>query len=278
MERLAGGHVMFQTEIEVATEGPRDVRADGARRRRRALVRASTTGLCHVFTTHTSASLMICENADPDVRRDLETFMADLAPDGDPRFVHTAEGPDDMPAHVRSVLTHVGSDDPDQGRRARARHVAGRVSVGAPPRTAIAGACSSPSRARQGTDLFSRTISQSSSSSARCCPRLERLQRAARDVGDLRRAHLRHDDAQLAREDVEHALDAWLAERAQAPDVRPADADGRRAERERFEDVGAAAEAAVDEHRNAPADGFERPRASSRSRRATFRRRGRRGC
>jgi secondary thiamine-phosphate synthase enzyme len=64
-----------------------------------------TAGLCHVFTTHTSASLMICENADPDVRRDLETFMRDLAPDGDPRFVHTAEGPDDMSAHVRSVLT-----------------------------------------------------------------------------------------------------------------------------------------------------------------------------
>ncbi len=64
------------------------------------------TGLCHVFNTHTSASLMLCENADPDVRRDLETFMAELAPDGDPRFVHQAEGPDDMPAHVRTVLTH----------------------------------------------------------------------------------------------------------------------------------------------------------------------------
>jgi len=63
------------------------------------------TGLCHVFITHTSASLMLCENADPDVRRDLETFMADLVPDGDARFLHTAEGPDDMPAHVRSVLT-----------------------------------------------------------------------------------------------------------------------------------------------------------------------------
>jgi secondary thiamine-phosphate synthase enzyme len=48
---------------------------------------------------------MICENADPDVRRDLETFMQGIAPDGDPRFVHTAEGPDDMSAHVRSVLT-----------------------------------------------------------------------------------------------------------------------------------------------------------------------------
>ena len=63
------------------------------------------TALCHLFVSHTSASLTLCENADPDVRRDLETFMADLVPDGDPRFVHTAEGPDDMPAHVRSVLT-----------------------------------------------------------------------------------------------------------------------------------------------------------------------------
>jgi len=63
------------------------------------------TGLCHVFIRHTSASLMLCENADPDVRRDLETFMQRIAPDGDPDFVHTAEGPDDMSAHVRSVLT-----------------------------------------------------------------------------------------------------------------------------------------------------------------------------
>jgi len=64
------------------------------------------TGLCHLFVRHTSASLMLCENADPDVRRDLETFMSELVPDGDARFVHTMEGPDDMPAHVRSVLTH----------------------------------------------------------------------------------------------------------------------------------------------------------------------------
>ena len=63
------------------------------------------TGLCHLFITHTSASLLISENADPDVHRDLETFMADLVRDGDPMFVHTAEGPDDMPAHIRSVLT-----------------------------------------------------------------------------------------------------------------------------------------------------------------------------
>jgi len=65
-------------------------------------------GLCHVFCRHTSASLMLCENADPDVRRDLEAFMARLVPDGDPLFRHTLEGPDDMPAHVRTVLTASG--------------------------------------------------------------------------------------------------------------------------------------------------------------------------
>lgn len=63
-------------------------------------------GLCHVFLHHTSASLMICENADPDVRTDLETFMSQLVVDGDPMFIHTDEGVDDMPAHVRSVITH----------------------------------------------------------------------------------------------------------------------------------------------------------------------------
>lgn len=63
------------------------------------------SGLCHVFIHHTSASLMLCENADPDVRVDLETFMSKLVPDGDPMFVHTCEGADDMPAHVRSILT-----------------------------------------------------------------------------------------------------------------------------------------------------------------------------
>ena len=62
-------------------------------------------GLCHVFVQHTSASLVICENADPTVRSDLERFMGRLAPDGDPIYDHTLEGPDDMPAHVRAVLT-----------------------------------------------------------------------------------------------------------------------------------------------------------------------------
>jgi len=64
-----------------------------------------SNGLCHVFLRHTSASLLITENADPDVRRDLEQFVSRLAPDGDPSYLHSAEGPDDMPAHIRSVLT-----------------------------------------------------------------------------------------------------------------------------------------------------------------------------
>ena len=69
-------------------------------------------GLCNVFIHHTSASLTVCENADPDVITDLESFLARLIPDGDPLFIHTAEGPDDMPAHVRSVLTQTSLSIP----------------------------------------------------------------------------------------------------------------------------------------------------------------------
>ena len=65
----------------------------------------AVSGLVHIFVHHTSASLIIQENADPDVRKDLDAFFARLVPDGDPLFVHTDEGPDDMSAHVRSVLT-----------------------------------------------------------------------------------------------------------------------------------------------------------------------------
>ena len=64
-----------------------------------------TTGLCHVFVHHTSASLTLCENADPSVRRDLEGFMARLVPDGDPHYEHSLEGADDMAAHIRSILS-----------------------------------------------------------------------------------------------------------------------------------------------------------------------------
>ena len=61
-------------------------------------------GLCHLFLRHTSASLCLTENADPEVHRDLERFAQRLAPDGDRLFHHDAEGPDDMPAHVRNLF------------------------------------------------------------------------------------------------------------------------------------------------------------------------------
>jgi secondary thiamine-phosphate synthase enzyme len=64
-----------------------------------------TVGLVHVFCRHTSASLLIQENADPDVQRDLLAFFRRLVPDGEPLFIHRAEGPDDMPAHIKTALT-----------------------------------------------------------------------------------------------------------------------------------------------------------------------------
>jgi secondary thiamine-phosphate synthase enzyme len=79
---------------DITSEVQRAVQESGARQ-----------GLCTVFLHHTSASLILCENADPDVRRDLEAFFARLVKDGDSLFQHDAEGPDDMPAHVRTVLT-----------------------------------------------------------------------------------------------------------------------------------------------------------------------------
>jgi secondary thiamine-phosphate synthase enzyme len=75
----------------------------------REVVRAAGTrqGMCNVFVQHTSASLTIQENADPDVQRDLEAFMRRLVPDGDSLYRHVDEGPDDMPAHVCGALTEV---------------------------------------------------------------------------------------------------------------------------------------------------------------------------
>ena len=76
-------------------------------------------GLLTCFIRHTSASLLVQENADPSVREDLERFLADLVPDGDPRFTHDAEGPNDMPAHVRAALTQTSVAIPVlQGRLA----------------------------------------------------------------------------------------------------------------------------------------------------------------
>jgi secondary thiamine-phosphate synthase enzyme len=75
------------------------------------------TGVAHVFLHHTSASLMLCENADPVVRADLERFMGRLVPDADPLFQHVDEGPDDMPAHVRTLLTDSALSLPVTGGR-----------------------------------------------------------------------------------------------------------------------------------------------------------------
>jgi len=74
-------------------------------------------GLCTVFIRHTSASLTIQENADPSARRDLEAWLARLAPEDDPLYTHTAEGPDDMPSHLRSILTDVSLSIPIVGGR-----------------------------------------------------------------------------------------------------------------------------------------------------------------
>jgi secondary thiamine-phosphate synthase enzyme len=91
---------------EITDEVARIVRSSGVDR-----------GLCTVFVHHTSASLILGENADPTVRADLERFFARLAPDGDPLLRHTAEGPDDMPAHIRSVLTAASISIPIAGSK-----------------------------------------------------------------------------------------------------------------------------------------------------------------
>ena len=101
----------FFHELSVATRGRGfyELTADARR-----FVRDSgiTTGLLTLHVRHTSASLLIQENADPEVRRDLERFFARLVPDGDALFQHTSEGADDMPAHVRTALTAVNLSIP----------------------------------------------------------------------------------------------------------------------------------------------------------------------
>ncbi len=97
---------LAMAEFEVRTHGRGFV--DLGDSLRRALRESGLRdGMALVFTRHTSCSLLISENADPEVRADLERFFARLVPDGDPLFRHDAEGPDDMPAHVRAVLTGV---------------------------------------------------------------------------------------------------------------------------------------------------------------------------
>lgn len=107
---------MFQETLEFSTPGR------GSRnitREIQQLVGRSgiDTGLCHVFVQHTSASLILCENADPDVRTDLEDWFGRQVPDGDPRYLHSMEGPDDMPAHIRAILTNMDLTLPISGGR-----------------------------------------------------------------------------------------------------------------------------------------------------------------
>ena len=102
---------MTQTVLSIQTPG-RSLTDFTAKVRSVIAASGITTGLCHLFIRHTSASLLINENADPDVLLDLETFMSDLVADGDSRFIHTAEGPDDMPAHVRCALTQTSLSIP----------------------------------------------------------------------------------------------------------------------------------------------------------------------
>lgn len=75
------------------------------------------TGLCTIFIRHTSASLTIQENADPSARHDLEAWLNRLVPEGDPLYTHTAEGPDDMPSHIKAILTQASLSIPiDRGQ------------------------------------------------------------------------------------------------------------------------------------------------------------------
>lgn len=105
-----------QLRLEVRTRGRglHEVTAELAR-----AVEASgvETGLCVVFCRHTSASLVIGENADPSASHDLVAWLERLAPDGDPAHTHTAEGPDDMPAHLRAAVTSTSETIPILGRR-----------------------------------------------------------------------------------------------------------------------------------------------------------------
>jgi secondary thiamine-phosphate synthase enzyme len=101
-QQLDAVHITTRRGLNDVTEAVRErLRASGLRE-----------GLCTVFIRHTSASLVIQENADPAARRDLEAFLDRLVPDGDPLYTHTAEGDDDMPSHVKAALTRTSEQIP----------------------------------------------------------------------------------------------------------------------------------------------------------------------
>jgi len=105
-----------QERIEVLTPGRGLHEVTGAVAEVVARSRVAT-GLCVVFCPHTSASLLLTENADPSARADLEAWLARLAPDGDPRYAHDAEGDDDMAAHLKSAVTRSSETVPVAGGR-----------------------------------------------------------------------------------------------------------------------------------------------------------------
>jgi secondary thiamine-phosphate synthase enzyme len=113
---VAHGGAMYQTclRIDSPGRGTCEITAAVQAEVKRA---GLEVGLCNLFIQHTSASLIVCENADPAVRQDLERFFGRLVPDGDPLFRHDAEGPDDMPAHVRSILTQTSLSVPIRSGR-----------------------------------------------------------------------------------------------------------------------------------------------------------------
>ena len=108
--------IQFQRELQINTRGGRLLEITSEVQR---LVSESglSEDVCHLFVRHTSASLTIQENADPTVLSDLEHFMNKLVPEFDPDYRHTIEGPDDMPAHIRSALTQVSEQIPVSGKR-----------------------------------------------------------------------------------------------------------------------------------------------------------------
>ncbi len=98
-----------EIEVAVAGQGLHEITPEV----RRVVERSGiATGLATVFLRHTSASLVIQENADPSARRDLEAFFRRLVPEGDPLYTHTTEGPDDMPAHVKAAITRTSEQIP----------------------------------------------------------------------------------------------------------------------------------------------------------------------
>lgn len=109
-----------QSELVIATTGPglTELTREVAQFLR---ARGCQDGVLTAFVRHTSASLLIQENADPDVRRDLMAFFRRLVPEGDPLYIHTAEGPDDMPAHVKAALMQTSLSIPV---------IAGRMGLG----------------------------------------------------------------------------------------------------------------------------------------------------